>query len=63
MLLPAWVYMVIVGIVISGFMVLYTSKQEQDIENEYIEKEGEVYMKRMKEEKQRRLNGNKVEEV
>lgn len=52
--LPWWIYLVIIGIIISGYMVLYTSKQEQEIDNEFIEKEGEVYMKRLQEEKERR---------
>ncbi|MED1640387.1 sporulation YhaL family protein [Bacillus cereus] len=52
--LPWWVYLVIVGIVLSGYMVLYTSKKEQDMNNEFIEKEGEVYMKRLEEEREKR---------
>lgn len=52
--LPWWVYLVIVGIVLSGYMVLYTSKKEQDMDNEFIEKEGEVYMKRLAEEREKR---------
>ncbi|MGY2611961.1 sporulation YhaL family protein [Bacillus pretiosus] len=52
--LPWWVYLVIVGIVLSGYMVLYTSKQEQEMDNEFIEKEGEVYMKRLAEEREKR---------
>jgi hypothetical protein len=52
--LPWWVYLVIVGIVLSGYMVLYTSKKEQDMDNEFIEKEGEVYMKRLEEEREKR---------
>ena len=52
--LPWWIYLVIIGIVISGYMVLYTSKKEQEIDNEFIEKEGEVYMKRLEEERERR---------
>ena len=52
--LPWWVYLVIVGIVLSGYMVLYTSKREQDMDNEFIEKEGEVYMKRLEEEREKR---------
>ncbi|MDA1870322.1 sporulation YhaL family protein [Bacillus thuringiensis] len=53
-ILPWWVYLVIVGIVLSGYMVLYTSKKEQDMDNEFIEKEGEVYMKRLEEEREKR---------
>jgi len=49
-----WVYLVIVGIVLSGYMVLYTSKKEQEMDNEFIEKEGEVYMKRLAEEREKR---------
>ncbi|WMW39375.1 sporulation YhaL family protein [Bacillus cereus] len=52
--LPWWVYLVIVGIVLSGYMVLYTSKKEKDMDNEFIEKEGEVYMKRLEEEREKR---------
>ncbi|ABS21142.1 sporulation YhaL family protein [Bacillus cytotoxicus] len=52
--LPWWIYLVIIGIVVSGYMVLYTSKKEQEIDNEFIEKEGEVYMKRLEEERERR---------
>lgn len=52
--LPWWVYLVIVGIVLSGYMVLYTSKKEQDMDNEFIEKEGEMYMKRLEEEREKR---------
>lgn len=52
--LPWWVYVVIVGIIVSGYMVLYTSKKEQDIDQEFIEREGNVYMQRIKEERERR---------
>lgn len=41
-------------IVLSGYMVLYTSKKEQEMDNEFIEKEGEVYMKRLAEEREKR---------
>ncbi|PEM44920.1 sporulation YhaL family protein [Bacillus toyonensis] len=53
-ILPWWVYLVIVGIVLSGYMVLYTSKKEQEMDNEFIEKEGEVYMKRLEDEREKR---------
>ncbi|PEA55033.1 SigE-dependent sporulation protein [Bacillus pseudomycoides] len=52
--LPWWIYLIIIGIVVSGYMVLYTSKKEQEIDNDFIEKEGEVYMKRLAEERERR---------
>ena len=52
--LPWWIYLIIIGIVVSGYMVLYTSKKEQEIDNEFIEKEGEIYMKRLADERERR---------
>ncbi|PEZ09239.1 SigE-dependent sporulation protein [Bacillus sp. AFS018417] len=52
--LPWWIYLIIIGIIVSGYMVLYTSKKEQEIDNEFIEKEGEIYMRRLAEERERR---------
>ncbi|PGL71353.1 sporulation YhaL family protein [Bacillus sp. AFS055030] len=52
--LPFWMYIVILGIFVSGFMVLYTSKQERDADEAFIEKEGEIYLQRIKEERERR---------
>lgn len=54
LLLPFWMYIVILGIFVSGFMVLYTSKQEKDADEAFIEKEGEIYLQRIKEERERR---------
>ncbi|MDM5192408.1 sporulation YhaL family protein [Bacillus hominis] len=62
-ILPWWVYLVIVGIVLSGYMVLYTSKKEQDMDNEFIEKEGEVYMKRLEEEREKRNQSSDKDSV
>ncbi|KQL38894.1 MULTISPECIES: sporulation YhaL family protein [Bacillaceae] len=53
-ILPFWMYIVILGIFVSGFMVLYTSKQERDADEAFIEKEGEIYLQRIKEERERR---------
>ena len=54
LLLPFWMYIVILGIFVSGFMVLYTSKQERDADEAFIEKEGEIYLQRIREERERR---------
>ncbi|WP_088071058.1 sporulation YhaL family protein [Gottfriedia luciferensis] len=53
-LLPFWMYIVILGIFVSGFMVLYTSKQEREADEAFIEKEGEIYLQRIREERERR---------
>ncbi|MFD3447261.1 sporulation YhaL family protein [Microbacteriaceae bacterium 4G12] len=52
--LPWWIYAVILGIVVSGYMVLYTSKKEKEIDNEFIEREGNVYLERIQAEKEKR---------
>jgi hypothetical protein len=52
--LPIWIYFVIAGVLISAFMAIKTSKEDRDHEMEWIEKEGEVYMNRLEEEKERR---------
>lgn len=53
-MVPTWVIFVAIGIIISGFMAVRAGKQERKLENEMIEKEGEVYIKRMEMEKERK---------
>ncbi|MFT8323193.1 MAG: sporulation YhaL family protein [Bacillus sp. (in: firmicutes)] len=60
--IPMWVLFVFGGIVVSAFMAVKTGKEERQQENEGIEREGEEYMKRLEQEKQRR-QGNKEEKV
>ncbi|CAI9393390.1 sporulation YhaL family protein [Niallia sp. Sow4_A1] len=52
--IPLWVIFVLGGIAISAIMAVKTGKEDRAIENEIIEREGEVYMKRLEEEKKRR---------
>ncbi|WP_416828664.1 sporulation YhaL family protein [Ectobacillus polymachus] len=54
--MPLWVYVVIIGIAISGFMTLYTTKKEEEIDQEFIEREGEIYLDRIRAEKHRRMD-------
>lgn len=49
-----WTYIVVVAIIISGYMAFKHTKEDYKHEQEFIEKEGEVYMKRLAEEKERR---------
>jgi hypothetical protein len=51
---PWWIYLVILGIIISGYMTLRTAAKEREIDEAFIEKEGEVYMERIKKERARR---------
>ena len=43
------------GIVISGFMAVKTGREERESENEWIEQEGNVFIARMNEEKERKV--------
>lgn len=54
MSLPIWIYFVIAGIAVSAFMAIKTSREDRQLEQEWIEKEGEEYTERMEEEKERR---------
>jgi hypothetical protein len=54
MSIPIWVIAVAAGIVFSAFMAVKTGKEERKEEMESIEREGELYMKRLEREKERR---------
>ncbi|MCM3114370.1 sporulation YhaL family protein [Neobacillus sp. MER 74] len=54
MTIPIWVYAVVVGIVISALMAIKTGREERQLEMENIELEGEIYMKRLEREKEKR---------
>jgi Na+/glutamate symporter len=55
MTIPIWVYAVVVGIVISALMAIKTGREERMLEMENIEKEGEIYLSRLEQEKERRV--------
>ncbi|MFC7063522.1 sporulation YhaL family protein [Halobacillus seohaensis] len=52
--LPVWVFFCIIFIFVSGLMAFRAMRTEQKIEQQFIEKEGRVYLSRMKEEKVKR---------
>ncbi|WP_173917017.1 sporulation YhaL family protein [Halobacillus sp. Marseille-Q1614] len=52
--LPIWVFMCILLIFVSGYMAFRAMKAERKIEQQFIEREGRVYISRMEEEKERR---------
>jgi hypothetical protein len=60
--IPFWMYFVVMGIMISGYMVVKTGKDEKKIEDEIIEREGEVYMKRLEQEREEKKAEEKTEE-
>ncbi|MEH7444386.1 sporulation YhaL family protein [Heyndrickxia sp. MSNUG] len=54
MSIPIWVIAVAAGIVFSAFMAVKTGKEEREKELESIEREGELYMKRLEQEREQR---------
>ncbi len=49
-----WVVIVIVLIFFSGYMAFRAMQAERKLEQEFIEKEGMVYIQRMQEEREKR---------
>lgn len=54
MTIPIWIYAVVAGIVISALMAIKTGREERQVEMESIEREGEIYIKRLEQEKEMR---------
>jgi hypothetical protein len=52
--IPIWVFAVLAGIMVSAYMAVKTGKEERRIEQESIEREGEIYMNRLEREKENR---------
>jgi hypothetical protein len=57
MIIPIWVYAVVIGIFISAMMAIKTGREEHQLESDSIEKEGEIFMNRLEKEKEKRANG------
>lgn len=49
------VYILMLGIVISGYLSYTYAKFDRDKENEYIEKEGEIIMREIRERREQKL--------
>jgi hypothetical protein len=46
------------GIFFSGFMAIRTGQKEREVDDIYIEKEGQVYIRRMEMEREKRKQVN-----
>lgn len=44
---PWWVYLCIVGIIFSAYKLVAAAKEEEKVDQAFIEKEGQIYMERM----------------
>ncbi|RYL94503.1 sporulation YhaL family protein [Sporolactobacillus sp. Y61] len=52
-----WVYLLLAGILFSGYQAFSFSRQDKEVDQEWVETQGNVYMKRIEAEKQRRHKG------
>jgi Sporulation protein YhaL len=53
-LLPWWIYVCIIGILASGYMAFKTSREDKMIDHDFIEKEGQVFLDRIEQERQKK---------
>ncbi|ARK29163.1 sporulation YhaL family protein [Halalkalibacter krulwichiae] len=51
---PWWVYFVVAGIIFSGYLSVKYALEDKRTEQEWIESEGQVYMERIAEEREKR---------
>lgn len=51
---PWWVYLVLIGIFLSGYLSFKYSLEDKQVEKEWIEQEGNVYIERIQQEKEAR---------
>jgi len=52
--LPVWMYFIIAGIFFSGYKVIEGVLEDKRADDEHIQREGEVFIRRMEEERKRR---------
>ena len=57
---PFWIYFVVMGIITSAYMVVRTGKEEKLIEEEMIEREGDIYMQRLEQEREGKKESEKT---
>lgn len=52
--IPWWIYLVIIFILFSGYMSYRAMRAERVLEQHYIEREGQIYMERIRQERHRK---------
>jgi len=61
---PWWVYLAFAGVIFSAYMIIRTSKEERQIDEDFIEREGQVYIERMHAERENKDKAEtKVESI
>ena len=52
--IPWWVFIIMLFICFSGYMSYRAMRAERRLEQQFIEREGQIFMERIKQEKERR---------
>ncbi|WP_345739410.1 sporulation YhaL family protein [Virgibacillus salarius] len=60
---PWWVFVMIIFIFLSGFMAFRAMHAEKKLEYQFIEKEGKVYMDRLRAERERKQRQEQEKET
>lgn len=60
--IPWFVYVALFGVLVSAFMVIRTTREERQVDESFIEQEGNVYIERMELERESRTKGIKKPE-
>ncbi|MDY0406250.1 sporulation YhaL family protein [Virgibacillus sp. 179-BFC.A HS] len=54
--MPWWIFFIVLLIFLSGYMAFRAMRAEKQLEQQFIEREGNIYIQRMEEEKQRKTD-------
>lgn len=63
LLLPWWIYICVIGILVSGYMAFKTSREDKIVDEEFIEKEGQVFIDRIEQERQKKREKMEQQEI
>jgi len=61
--IPLWVFAVILFIFFSGVMALRAMRADRKMEQQFIEREGNLYIERMEAERETRMQGGQTSEL
>lgn len=57
--MPWWIFLIVVLIFLSGYMAFRAMRAEKQLEQQFIEKEGNIYLQRMEDERQRKAENQR----
>ncbi|MDY0396011.1 sporulation YhaL family protein [Virgibacillus halophilus] len=57
--MPWWIFLIVLLIFLSGYMAFRAMRAEKQLEQQFIEKEGNIYLQRMEDERQRKAEDHR----